>query len=54
MTKREFFLEVEKLLNISFEKFEELDNSDYTEEAAYQKGRFHAFNTVLLMMGELE
>jgi len=50
MTKREFFLEVEKLLNEAFEKYE----SDDDESAVYNKGRFHAFNTVLLMMGELE
>jgi len=48
MTKREFFLEVEKLLNEAFEKYED------DESAVYNKGRFHAFNTVLLMMGELE
>lgn len=49
----EYLKELNWLLNDAYEQYLYHDNNN-VELAAYYKGRFHAFNTAILLMASLE
>jgi hypothetical protein len=54
MNRTDYLKELNELLDEAYECYTQADKYDNVIDAQYYKGRFHAFNTAILALGDKE